>query len=259
LLLKLLFIPLLTLSCNIYAAGSDYPLERISLKFTDAPSYYASLQRGAKMFMDNCSGCHSLKYIRYKDLAEGIRIVDDYSEVLDDVIKTSMMHNTDKITDPILSSMGKDAVSWYGVSPPDLSLVARSRGVDWLYGYLTTYYLDKTKPWGVNNLVYPNVAMPHVLVDLEGIRAPTYRSEQKQIGSKIVEEQVIDKLTQVKPGLLTRQEYESVVLDIVNFLDYVGEPVKKERKRLGVWVLLFMGILFTFSYLLKKEYWKNIK
>lgn len=192
------------------------------------PNDPASLQRGAKIFMNQCSGCHSLKYVRYREMARDIGIVDKNGQVLDNIVKEDLMFVGERLEDPILTALkptsGQD---WFGVAPPDLSLVARSRGVDWLYAYLRAFYADNKKPWGVNNKVFPDVAMPHVLANVQMSMTP--------------------------------KEYDAYVADLVNFLAYVGEPIKLKRERMGVWVLLFLMIFFVFAFLLKREYWKDIK
>lgn len=242
------------------AAESMVQLEKAPLDFPSYPAYYASLQRGAQIYVNNCLGCHSVKYMRYDGLAKGIEIVDEEGEVLKDVVKEKLMFTGEKLTDSIQTSMpAEDSAVWFGVAPPDLSLVARSRGVDWLYTYMKSFYKDEGKPWGVNNLLFPDVAMPHVLVGMEGVKTPVYRTIQKEIDGKMVKEEVIDHLVLDKAGQLDEKAYDQAVTDLVNFLDYVGEPAKMERKRIGVWVLLFLGIFFMFSFLLKKEYWKDIK
>lgn len=203
---------------------------------------YASLQRGARLFMNECSGCHSLKYTRYDSLAKGIQITDESGKVLDKVVKENLMFVGDSLASPIETSMtNEDGAKWFGMPPPDLTLEARYRGVDWLYAYLRSFYLDSTRPWGVNNLVYPDVAMPHALLYLQG-------------------EQVLtpDGLKLVKPGIMTPTQYDAAVADLVNFLCYVSEPVQTLRREIGVWVLVFLGIFLVFSYLLKREYWKSV-
>jgi ubiquinol-cytochrome c reductase cytochrome c1 subunit len=166
----------------------------------------------------------------------------------------------DKVNSTIGVSMPKvDAQKWFGVAPPDLSLVARSRGNDWLYTYLRSFYLDSKRPWGVNNTVFPDVGMPHVLINLQGEQAPVYRTEKiTDDNGQVTEKQVISHLELKKPGSMNPAEFDQAMTDLVNFLDYVGEPHKLERKRLGVWVMLFLVIFTLFAYLLKREYWKDI-
>jgi ubiquinol-cytochrome c reductase cytochrome c1 subunit len=222
-----IFLKLFCLGC-IASEESSVPLEKALVDLTDLPS----LQRGAKLFMNYCSACHSLKYVRYQTMAKDIGIVDASGKVLDQVVKNNLMFTGEKITDPIKSALTKDEGSaWFGVAPPDLSLVSRSRSVDWLYTYLKSFYMDPQKPWGVNNKIFPSVAMPDVLFNF-----------RKQLFLQ-------------KDG---EAKFDRAVLDIVNFLAYVGEPMQLERKKIGIWVLLFLSVFFIFACLLKREYWKDV-
>lgn len=204
--------------------GSTIPLESAPIDASD----YASLQRGAKLFMNECSGCHSLKFTRYDALAKGIQITDDAGNILEKVVRDSLMFIGDKMSEPINTAMrNSDAQAWFGIAPPDLTMVARYRGADWVYNYLRAFYPDPNRPWGVNNKVYPDVAMPHVLYDLQQSLSPA--------------------------------EYDKAIGDLTNFLSYVAEPSQLERRSIGAWVLVFLGIFLVFSYLLKVEYWKDVK
>jgi ubiquinol-cytochrome c reductase cytochrome c1 subunit len=229
-------------------SGGGLALEKAPINLTDQ----ASLQRGAKTYMNYCLGCHGIKYMRYDGLATGIGITDEEGKILSDVVKENLMFVGNKLTDSINTVMpSAQAESWFGTKPPDLSLVARSRGVDWLYSYMKTFYKDPSKPWGVNNLVFPDVGMPHVLLSLQGVQVPKYTKSESG-------EQIVESLHLQTAGTLSVDEYDRTVADLVNFLSYVGEPVQLERKRLGGWVLVFLGIFLMFSYLLKREYWKDI-
>ena len=207
-----------------------------------------SLQRGARNFMNYCSGCHSLKYLRYNRLAADLNIPE--SELAADLMFTS-----DKAFETINSSMPKDSEAWFGKAPPDLSLMARERGVDYLYSYLKGFYVDKTRPWGVNNLYLPSAAMPDVLADLHGLQKPVFKNEQDERGNARMVLVGVDAMT---PGTMKPEEYDQFVRDTVNFLDYAGEPVKAHRQSMGVFVTLFLLVFFAFAYLLKKEYWKDV-
>jgi ubiquinol-cytochrome c reductase cytochrome c1 subunit len=207
-----------------------------------------SLQRGARNFMNYCSGCHSLKYVRYNRLAEDLKIPE--SE-----LAGNLMFTSDKAVDTINSAMPKDAEAWFGKQPPDLSLMARARGVDYLYSFLKGFYADKTRPWGVNNLYLPGAAMPHVLQTLQGLQKPVFKNEPDSQGSARMVLVGVDIMT---PGALKPEEYDQFVRDIANFLDYAGEPVKAKRQSMGVFVTLFLLVFFVFAYLLKKEYWKDV-
>jgi ubiquinol-cytochrome c reductase cytochrome c1 subunit len=166
------------------------------------------------------------------------------------------MFTGDKIGDHMDVAMTKaDGKAYFGAAPPDLTLVARVRGVDWLYSYLRTFYLDDTRPFGVNNLVFPNVGMPHVLWELQGWQKPVYETVTDSEGH---EHQVVESLELVEAGTQAPAEYDRTVRDLVNFLAYMGEPIKQERQRLGIKVLLYLLVFFVIAYLLKKEYWKDI-
>jgi ubiquinol-cytochrome c reductase cytochrome c1 subunit len=207
-----------------------------------------SLQRGARNFMNYCSGCHSLTYVRYNRLGRDLKIPE--SDL------ANLMFTSNKVGDGIVSTMpADDAAEWFGKAPPDLSLIARERGVDYLYSYLTGYYVDDTRPWGVNNLYLPGVAMPHVLASLQGLQKPVYKNEPDASGSAHM---VLVGVETLSPGALSAQEYEVFVRDIANFLDYCGEPIKAKRQSLGIFVTLFLLVGFVFAYLLKKEYWKDV-
>jgi ubiquinol-cytochrome c reductase cytochrome c1 subunit len=207
-----------------------------------------SLQRGARNFMNYCSGCHSLKYLRYNRMAEDLKIPES------ELVK-NLMFTADKPFDTINSAMPKDSESWFGKEPPDLSLMARARGVDYIYSFLKGFYVDKTRPWGVNNLYLPSAAMPHVLAERQGLQKPVFKNEPDEHGSARMVLVGVDTMT---PGALKPEEYDLIVRDIANFLDYAGEPVKEKRQSLGVFVTLFLLVFFVFAYLLKKEYWKDV-
>lgn len=235
---------LILVACSNVLAQEDIITQDALLQATaplDATDY-ASLQRGARLFMNECSGCHSLKYLRYDSLAKGLQITDESGKVLDKIVKDNLLFVGDSITDPILTAMrSTDAANWFGIVPPDLTLEVRYRGADWVYAYLRSFYIDPARPWGVNNLIYPDVAMPHVLVELQGAQVLTKE------GLKLA-----------KPGSMTPKQYEEAVADLVNFLSYVSEPAQTMRHKIGAWVLVFLIIFAVFSYLLKREYWKTV-
>ena len=206
-----------------------------------------SLQRGARNFMNYCSGCHSLTYLRYNRMAADLKIPE--SEL------PNLMFTSDKVFDTINSAMPKDAEGWYGRQPPDLSLMCRERGVDYCYSFLKGFYVDKTRPWGVNNLYLPGAAMPHVLASLQGLQKPVFKNEPDDRGSARM---VLVGVESMTPGALKPEEYDQFVRDIANFLDYAAEPIKAKRESMGVFVMLFLLVFFVFAYLLKKEYWKDV-
>ncbi len=224
------------------AAGGNVHLEEADIDPTDQ----ASLQRGAKFFVNYCLGCHSAKYQRYNRMAQDIGLTEEQ-------VKANLMFTTDKIGDTMEIAMSPDAANrYFGTTPPDLSLIARSRGVDWLYTYLRSFYIDESRPFGVNNIVFKDVGMPHVMLDLQGWQKAVFK-ENEHGG-----EPVFERFELVKPGAMTPEQFDGALLDLVNFLDYVGEPYKLERQRLGVKVLLFLAFFFVIAYLLKKEYWKDV-
>jgi ubiquinol-cytochrome c reductase cytochrome c1 subunit len=202
-----------------------------------------SLLRGAKHFVTYCLGCHSIKQIRYLRIALDTHA--DEKEVLKDIAPLGA-----SIYDPMLSAMNKhDAERWFGTQPPDLSLIARSRGADWLYSYLKSYYTDTSRPFGVNNLVFEDTAMPNPLWQLQG--------EQHIVTRKTIYGDRMD-LVLEKEGALSEKEFDQMINDLVTFLVYVGEPVQMERQSMGKYVLFFLLMFFVLAYLLKKEYWKDI-
>lgn len=242
----------------------------------------ASLQRGAAAFTNYCMGCHSAKYSRFGRLADDMGVprelfaeamIDDPTKKVGELMTISM--------DPV------DSKKWFGATPPDLTLVARVRGSQWVYTYLNTFYVDPMRPWGVNNLVFKDVGMPHVLLDLQGKqelldckRVPMYDERHRAVidtnsGGMLTTNmcrdilhkhdapeshlyELDDFLQITKAGSMSDQEFKNFTYDLVNFLTYNAEPMQLERKRIGLYVLLFLSILFVFVYFLNKEYWKEI-
>ena len=207
-----------------------------------------SLQRGAKLFVNYCLSCHSAQHQRYSRMARDIGLTDE--QVID-----NLMFASDKIGEQMKIAMTRqDGKNWFGAPPPDLTLAARVRGADWLYTYLRTFYVDETRPFGVNNMVFPAVGMPHVLWKLQGVQKPVF----KTVGEGDEAKEVLEHLELVEPGTLTPVEYDKAVRDLVNFMVYIAEPVQLERKALGVKVILFLLVFLVIAYLLKKEYWKDV-
>ncbi len=214
-----------------------------------------SLQRGARNFLNYCSGCHSLKYIRYSRIAEDLKIPDEARDaylvppghMFTDYVKTSLPE--------------KDAMEWFGKAPPDLSLVTRSRGSDWVFNFLTTFYADHAnKQTGVNNLQLPGTAMPHVLASLQGVQTIQTKDVERPgpDGNPIV----VAEFEKFEPGIvgsLTPEQYDEFVRDTVNFLQYVGDPTQVERQSLGIWVVLFLLMFTALAWMLKSEYWKDVR
>ena len=211
-----LALALALLSFNVFAAG-DLHLEHANTNISDV----ASLQNGAKLFMNYCSGCHAISFMRYNRIANDLALSDS-------LVAEHLMFAGEKPGDTITTAMPKeDSTKWFGGHPPDLSLVARAKGTDWIYTYLRSFYEDESKAFGVNNKVLENASMPDALWSLKEGRPEA--------------------------------EFDQDVRDITNFLDYVGEPAKLIRMSLGVWVLFFLSVLLVLTYLLKKEYWKDVK
>jgi ubiquinol-cytochrome c reductase cytochrome c1 subunit len=209
-----------------------------------------SLQRGARNFMGYCIGCHSLKYQRYSRTADDLQIPQ---EAFDEYL----LPPGEKATNYILSSLPQaDAEAWFGKAPPDLSLMARARGTDYIYQFLKTFYVDPTKATGVNNLRLDTTAMPHVLSELEGLKQAVFKNGAGR-GEGAADKQFV-RFEQLAPGRLSETEYDRFVRDTVNFLDYVSEPTQVQRRALGVWVVLFLLLFTWLAWLLKKEYWKDV-
>jgi ubiquinol-cytochrome c reductase cytochrome c1 subunit len=214
-----------------------------------------SLQRGARNFMAYCSGCHSLKYVRYSRVAEDLKIPDDLRDAL-------LVKPGDKFSDYIKTSMPPaDAQEWFGKPPPDLSLVARSRGTDWIFNFLTTFYADPASlQTGVNNLQLPGTAMPHVLASVQGVPTAVWRNvEHKGEDGKPIVAREFEKFEPGVIGTLSSEQYDDFARDTVNFLDYASDPSQLERQGLGLWVVLFLLMFTGIAYMLKKEYWKDVR
>lgn len=241
---RIIFAVLALLPGLVLASVGGFPLDKAEYDLSDK----ASLQRGAATFMNYCAGCHSTQYQRYNRVAADIGIPDD-------LMKENLVFTGAKIGDLMKSSMSeKDAARWFGAPPPDLTLVARVRGADWIYTYLRSFYVDETRPFGVNNAVFPSVGMPHVLEPLQG----TPRAEFKTHTLDGVEMQQVVSIKSDGNGEMNNEEYDQTVLDLVNFLVYSAEPVQQERERMGFWVLGFIAIFFIFTVLLKKEFWRDV-
>jgi ubiquinol-cytochrome c reductase cytochrome c1 subunit len=208
----------------------------------------ASLQRGARLFVNYCLSCHSAALMRYERMGEALGITEKQ-------VSENLMFTGGKIGALMtVATAPADAKEWFGTVPPDLSVIARARGVDWLYTYMRTFYRDRSRNVGVNNLAFPDVGMPHVLWELQGWQEPVLKTIKEHDGT---EKKVVE-LELVEPGQLSPREYDRAVRDLVNFLDYMGEPAKHERKQLGVKVIAFLLVFLVLAYLLKKEYWKDV-
>jgi ubiquinol-cytochrome c reductase cytochrome c1 subunit len=231
------------------AAGGGIAWDKAPANTNDLPS----LQNGAKLFVNYCLNCHSASYVRYNRLQD-IGLTEKQ-------IKDNLLFATDKVGETMKAAIDpKDAKEWFGANPPDLSLVARSRaghygtGADYLYTYLRTYYRDPEKATGWNNLVFPSVGMPHVLWEMQGEREPQF-DIVKEHGH---EAKVFKGWKQVSAGTMTPLEYDKAVGDLVGFMQWMGEPSQHSRVRVGVWVLLFLGVFTLFAWRLNAAYWKDI-
>ena len=194
-----------------------------------------SLQNGARLFINYCVSCHSAEYMRYNRMAEDLGLSID-------MVEQNLMFASDKVGDTMTIAMKQDeAEQWFGVRPPDLSVIARSKGVNYLYSFLNGFYIDSSRPTGVNNVYYPNTAMPHVLWELQGLQDKSGDAHQLS-----------------PEGEMTSIQYQQATRDLVAFLDYVGEPAKLVRYKIGFWVIAFLLVLFLVACMVKKEYWKDI-
>ncbi len=225
-----------------------------------------SLQRGARMFANYCQGCHSAKFMRYNRLTD--------IGLTEQEIRDNLIFGDQKIGDTMTVAMpAADAKAWFGAAPPDLSVEARVRGTAWLYNYLLGFYRDPKSATGWNNLVFPNVGMPHVLAHLQGAKKRVeteFEDHEKAMGAAIGAKRLVGvealaggkwalvTLEADGTGTMTQTQYEGAVADLVNYLDYVAEPAKNQRIRLGIGVLLFLGVLFTLVYALKRDIWRDI-
>ena len=228
--------------------GADWQSWHANTDVTDMPS----VQRGARNFVSYCLGCHSLKYQRWSRLGTDLSIPTD-------LLQKDLVPPGDKTTDYILTSMpARDAESWFGKTPPDLTLMARARGRNYVYQFLKTFYVDPTRQTGANNLRLPVTAMPHVLSELEGLKRAVFRDVVSKAEGGFIHEQVFDHFETLAPGRLSATEYDGFVRDTVNFLDYVSEPTQAARRALGVWVVLFLLVFTWLAWLVKREYWKDI-
>ena len=274
-----IFLTSITFSANLLAS-SDGETEPANIVSDDL----LSLQSGAKTYMNYCLACHSMKHMRYEKLVEDLAIPAD-------IVQKNLMFTGERITDHITNNLPeKEAKEWFGIVPPDLTLVARVRGADWLYTYLKSFYADDNRPFGVNNSLFKDVGMPHVLAPLQGKQVKSQAAAELE--SKIESADIAiamanrdgdaattktqtaifmtatEELSKLmhdggyfeisSAGSLSEDEYNTVIRDLVNFMDYAAEPIKLERQALGVKVILFLVFLFALTYILKREYWKDI-
>ena len=221
------------------AAASEEKLDRAPIDARDA----VSIQRGARVFVNYCLSCHGAEAMRYNRL-EDLGLTEQQ-------IKDNLMFATDKVGDTMTVAMRRgDARTWFGVAPPDLSVIARARGADWLYTYLRSFYREDSRETGWNNLTFPNVVMPHVLYELQGQQVLKQAEQEGEPGAST--------LVLETPGKLSPHDYDKLTADLVNYLVFMSEPARETRIRIGYAVLIFLGVLFVPVYLLKKDYWKDV-
>ncbi len=243
---KLLVLLAVLAPAAAFAAGGEVPLDHVSVDVSNQ----ATLQRGARNFVNYCLGCHSAKYVRYNRVAADLGISEQ--QMIDNLMFTGERpHDTMRIgIDP------EQAKRWFGVLPPDLSLIARSRGTDYLYTFLRSFYADPSKPTGVNNIVLPGTAMPHVLWNLQGVQQAVWEGHPDAQGNVQKHFKGFELTT---PGTMTPEEFDSFVRDTVTFLEYIGEPARLQRESLGFPVLAFLAFFTLLAWALKREYWKDVK
>lgn len=244
-MIKRFFLALVLLVPSVaFAAGYGGPLDKANYDLNDKES----LQRGAQLYMNYCLACHSMQYQRYSRTFDDLGVPQELGEELLQFTGDAGSHMTSAID-------GDAAGEWFGLTPPDLTMVARVRGADFIYTYLRSFYADDTRPFGVNNAVFENVGMPHVLEELQG--TPRRTTEQRMVDGEMTE--VYVGIRADGTGRMSAEEFDQAVLDLTNFLVYTGEPMMLERQRLGYFVIGFLIVFFILSILLKKEYWRDIK
>jgi ubiquinol-cytochrome c reductase cytochrome c1 subunit len=243
-MLRMLLAGLLAAPAVALSAEEGYPLDRAPIE----PRDLVSLQAGARTFANYCLNCHGAQYMRYNRLKD--------LDLSESQIRDNLMFAGDKVGDTMKVALSaKDGKAWFGVPPPDLSVVARSRGADWLYTYLRSFYRDDTSATGWNNAVFPSVAMPHALWKLQGERALQVTEHAGHSGEATLERH----WKQLTPGTLSEVDYDRTVRDLVNYLVYMGEPAAQSRKSIGIVVLFVLGVLFIFAYGMKKAFWKDVR
>ena len=232
----------LLISFSAFAAGGG-----ATLQAGNDLSDRASLQRGAQLYMNYCAGCHSLKYMRYSRMAEDLGLTED--EVMKNLNFTGA-----KFGEQVQVSMpAAGGEKWFGKMPPDLSVISRVRGSDWIYTYLKSFYLDESRPLGWNNKLFPNASMPNPLWELQGLQHAEFGPVDPATGERHVEG-----LKVAQAGRQSAQEFDQTARDITNFLEYVGEPAALKRQSIGVWVILFLSFLTLLAWLMKNEYWRDV-
>ena len=227
------------------ASASRMDMDHVEVNLNDK----MALQNGAKLFVNYCLSCHSAEYMRYNRMAADL-------EIPEEVVLKNMVFNGGKIGDLMTTTMSaEDGTAWFGVAPPDLSLIGRLRDPEWLYNYLRSFYLDPSSPSGWNNVVFENVAMPHALYELQGQRKAVFKTVKDPEGNESLK---LDYFETIKPGKMSLEEYDKAMQDLTSFLVYLGEPAKMVRHKYGIWVILFLLGFTALAYALKKEYWRDV-
>lgn len=230
-----------------YAAGGGVHLDPAGNDVDNIQS----LQRGARNFMNYCSGCHSARYVRYNSLARDL-------ELSDDQVANNLMFNADKPFETIVASMPEDdARRWFGQLPPDMSLIARSKGTDYIYNFLRGFYVDPDSPTGVDNLILGGTSMPNVLWEMQGLQNAVFREESVD-GQAEITRQVFDKFEPLTRGSMSPEEFDGFVRDTANFLEYIAEPERSTRRTVGTWVLIYLAFFMIIAIMLKNQIWKDV-
>ncbi len=244
------FLLMLNAALVTWAVGDGRHMQHFEVDLSNKQS----LQRGVRTFVNYCLGCHSAAYMRYNRIATDLGITED-------VLKENLMFGTDKPGETMTIALQKrEAEVYFGVGPPDLSVTARSRGADWLYSYLMTFYYDPGRPTGANNLIFKDTGMPHVLWELQGWQRPVYEEYTAEDGtvSQVVSHLELQTPPASKPVAYADETYEQTVADLVNFMVYMGEPIRLKRHKIGMWVIAYLLVFLLIVYLLKREYWKDV-
>jgi len=237
---------ILLAGASAYGAGGELELDKAG----NDPDNTASLQRGARNFMSYCAGCHSAKYVRYNSIARDLELSED--QVID-----NLMFNAQRSFETIQASMpSADAQRWFGQAPPDMSLMARAKGTDYIFNFLRGFYLDPESPTGVDNLHLAGTSMPNVLWELQGYQKAVFVESEADESGVVTHD--FEGFESVTAGTMSAEEFDAFVRDTVNFLEYISEPIRSKRRVLGVWVLMFLSFFLFVSWKLYKEIWKDV-
>ena len=248
-LARLVAITACLVTVQALAADEGVDLEEANIDAGDIPS----LQRGARNFMNYCSGCHSAQYVRFNTIGKHL-------ELSEEQLVDNLMFNAEKSFETMLAAMpAADAERWFGTAPPDMSLIARANGADYVYNYLKGFYIDADSPTGVDNIVMPGASMPHVLWELQGYQRAVFseHTETGKNGSTTTTYQ-FEHFEQVTAGQMDAGEYDDFVRDTVNFLAYIAEPVRADRRNIGKWVIMYLFVFLIIAIMLKKQIWKDV-